>query len=63
MTYEDDSSDRALYEKDLQEMERAAVEALTASKVRPLTDDEVMLVAWCAGVSNQVFKEIRHEPQ
>ena len=55
---DDDATMRAEYERDLQQIERAAIEALVASTARSLTDDEVMLVAWCAGVSTDVFKEL-----
>lgn len=35
------------------------VVVLTEATRRPLTQDEVMLLAWGAGVSNQLYREIR----
>lgn len=54
-----DTQQRAEYEQDMKQLERAATEALVASKSRPLTDDEIMLVAWSAGLIDNVYREIR----
>ena len=56
---DDDTTDRALYEKDLQELDRAAREALLASTRRALTEDEAVLIAWRAGILDDFYKEIR----
>lgn len=39
------------------ELQRAALDALQASQVRPLTKDEAMALAYSAGVANQFDKE------
>ena len=51
-------SDRDEYERDLQEMRRAATEALVASIKRPLTEDEAMAAAYMAGIPNDVYQEL-----
>jgi hypothetical protein len=56
---DEDAAMLAQQHKDMCEIERATIDALKAARARPLTDDEIMLVAWNAGVSTQVFKEIR----
>ncbi len=45
--------------KDECELEKAATDALLAAKHRPLSDEEIMAVAYSAGVANNVFKELR----
>lgn len=57
--YDSDDRDWAEYHNDQMQLQKATVEALAAAKTRPLTEDELMLVAWSAGLSNEVFKEIR----
>lgn len=59
MTHDEDDAMWAEHHQYMCEIERGVVEALKAARTRPLTDDETMLVAWSAGVSTQVFKEIR----
>jgi len=49
----------AQHHQAMQEIEREALEALRASRIRPLTDDEAMLLAWHAGLSGAFYKEIR----
>lgn len=44
---------------DLQQLERGAIESLLAAKKRPLSDEEIMAVAYSAGVANAVYKELR----
>lgn len=40
-------------------LQEAALEALKASRMRPLTDDEVMTLGYAAGMANDVYREIR----
>ena len=40
-------------------LQKAALEALQASRTRPLTEDEAMALAYSAGVANDFYKEIR----
>lgn len=54
-------SDRDEYERDQQELQKAALEALQASRTRALTEDEAMTLAYSAGLANPFYKEIRHE--
>lgn len=54
-----DVSDEALQRQDEQELHEALIAALKAAGTRPLTDDERMLLAWQAGLSNDFYKEIR----
>lgn len=49
-------------QRDLEQLEKAATEALLASKNRPLTDDEIMAVAYSAGIANNVYRGL-HEAQ
>lgn len=51
-------SDRDEYERDMQQLEKAATDALVAAQTRPLTREEILTVAWSAGVANNVYKEI-----
>lgn len=51
-------TDREEYERDLQQLEKATTEALVASQSRPLTREEILTVAYSAGVANNVYKEI-----
>ncbi len=48
-------------ERDLQMMAADAAKALAASKTRPLTEDEIMAIAFSAGIANETYKELRHE--
>lgn len=41
------------------ELRKAALDALQASQVRPLTKDEGMALAYCAGVANDFHKELK----
>lgn len=41
------------------ELQRAAMEALRASRTRPLTEQEQMALAYSAGIANDYYKEIR----
>lgn len=54
-------TDRDEYERDLAELHKAAIDAAIASQSRPLTENEIMTWAWCAGIANDVYKELRHE--
>lgn len=54
-----DATDQAMYQKDLETFQREALDALQASQVRTLTKDEAMLLAWLGGLSNEFYKEIR----
>lgn len=40
-------------------LQRDMLTALEASLVRPLTQDEAMLLAWSSGVSQDFYKDIR----
>lgn len=40
-------------------IQKDMLEALEASLVRPLTQDEAMLLAWASGISNDFYKEVR----
>lgn len=51
--------DQAAFHHDMQQLRKAAVEAICASGKRPLTQDEQMLVAWSAGCVDDVYREIR----
>ena len=46
-------------QKDMDILQRIATDALVAAKSRPLTVDEIMAVAWSAGLANDVYKEIK----
>ena len=50
---------QAAQHKDECELQKAALEALQASLVRPLTKDEAMAVAYSAGLANDFYKETR----
>lgn len=52
-------SDRDEYERDLRELEKAALEALQASRTRPLTEDEQMAVAYAAGLANAHYINLK----
>lgn len=41
------------------ELQRAAKEALLAARTRPLTEEEIMAAAYCAGIANDVYREIK----
>lgn len=56
---EDRQTDRELYERDLQALHKACLDALLASQSRPLTEDEAMALAWSAGFSVDFYKETR----
>jgi hypothetical protein len=51
--------DQAAYHNDMLQIERLASEALVASKTRTLTEDEIMAVAWMAGLTTEVYQGIR----
>lgn len=57
MSYEQDEQRR-----DESELQKAALDALQASLVRPLTKDEAMAVAYSAGLANTFYKELRLKP-
>lgn len=52
-------SDRDEYERDLRELHKAAVDAAVAAKDRPLTEEEIMALAYSAGIAQDVYKELR----
>ena len=43
---------------DMEQLQKASLEALQASLTRPLTEDEAMLLAYWPGLSNDFYKEI-----
>ena len=43
-----DDEDAALYDQAMREIYQQAEEALRASRVRPLNEDEISLIGWCA---------------
>jgi hypothetical protein len=51
--------DQAEQHRDELELQRQILEALKASRMRPLTDDESMLLAWRSGLSTEFYREIR----
>lgn len=51
-------TDREEYERDLQQLEKATTEALLAAQSRALTREEILTVAYSAGVANNVYKEL-----
>lgn len=51
-------NDYEAQQHDMEQLQKAALEALQASLVRPLTKDEAMAVAYSAGVANDFYKEI-----
>lgn len=55
----EDTTQAAMYEHDMEIFQQQALEALRASQTRPLTEDEGMLLAWLGGLSNDFYKEIR----
>jgi hypothetical protein len=55
----DEGDWQAAQHKDECELQRAAMEALLASRKRPLTDAEAMALAYSAGIANDFYKEIR----
>ncbi len=56
---DDDTQQRAEYERDMQAEQQGAIQALAAARTRALTEEEVMRVAWVARLSTEVYQEIR----
>lgn len=56
---DEDALEAAQDQQQREEWQQQTIDLLAASTRRPLTEDEAMLVAWCAGVSTEVYKEIR----
>lgn len=48
--------DQAAQQHDMEQLEKAALEALQASLVRPLTQPEAMALAYSAGVANEFYR-------
>ncbi len=55
---QDDGSWEAEQQRDMDALEKAALEALEASTKRALTRDEQMALAYAAGVANEHYKRI-----
>jgi hypothetical protein len=55
----DDLSDYAAYQADQEVLVKASLEALQASRTRPLTEEEQMTLAWSAGLAGAFYKEIK----
>ena len=54
-----DVSDEALQRQDEEQQQQAALEALRAARALGLSDDKCMALAYCAGVANFFYQEIR----
>lgn len=54
-----DRGDWAEYDRDMQELRKAAIDAAVAAKGRCLTEDEIMALAYSAGIAEDVYLEIR----
>lgn len=47
------------FDRDMQELRKAAIDAAVASKSRLLTEDEIMALAYSAGIASDVYQELR----
>lgn len=54
-----DRGDWSEYDRDWQELRKAAIDAAVASKSRLLTEDEIMALAYSAGIATDVYEELR----
>lgn len=55
---DNDATEQAMYQRDLETFQREALDALQASQVRTLTKDEAMLLAWLGGLSTEFYKAL-----
>lgn len=53
------NDDQQAQERDRQMFAQEVVTKLLAARSRPLSDDEIMVIALEAGVANDLYKEIR----
>jgi hypothetical protein len=53
------NDDQQQEERDKQMLAQEAITALVCAKSRTLSEDEIMAIAWSAGLSNDVYKELR----
>ena len=53
---DDDTQMQAEHERDMQQFQQYATEALKASQQRPLTPDEAAALAWMAGIPQQEIR-------
>lgn len=52
-------TDEEAHQQDLEALEQAAEEAALASLRRPLTEQEMMALAYLGGIATRVYKELR----
>ena len=52
-------TDYEAFQADQEALHKAALDALQASRTRPLSEDEAMALAWSAGLANDFYREIR----